>query len=219
MRLLKHLSPLQQLLVASMSFIVVMIICRIFYSGSLRYIFILWNLFLAWVPLRVSIHLMKEKSAWKSFGFLLVWLLFFPNALYITTDLVHLGGNTDVPVWYDAILLMMAAITGLVMAFASLFNVELFLARKMSLQIVNTLAVIALFLGSFGVYLGRFLRWNSWDIVSNPLDLLQQIAIRFLFPFDYYRTWAVTFLLTVFFSLLYFGMRNLPAHRHRITAR
>ncbi len=67
-----------------------------------------------------------------------------------------------------------------------------------------------LFLGSFGVYIGRFLRWNSWDIVTNPFSLLVEIAKQFAMPFQHYRTWAVTVLLTGLFSLLYFGIKKLP---------
>lgn len=211
MRQIKRYSPLQQLLIVFLSVIIGMIFCRVLYSGSLRYIFLLWNLFLAWIPLQVSLYVQKENPVIKSTALLFTWLLFFPNALYIITDLVHLEANTNVPLWYDAVLLFMAATTGLIMAFVSLFNIESFLARRMSLLLVNRLVIIALFLGSFGVYLGRFLRWNSWDIISNPLALFEEIGIRFLFPFEHYRTWAVTFLLTAFFSLLYFGIKKIPA--------
>jgi uncharacterized membrane protein len=212
MKRFKRLSSLQQLLFVFLLFIVSMLVCRILYSGSLRYTFLLWNLFLAWIPFQLSLFLGRENKAGKNIMLLLTWLLFFPNALYIVTDLIHLEAPTNVPLWFDVLFLLTAAITGLIMAFASLYQVEIFLAKTMSLQTVNRLVMAAIFLGSFGVYLGRFQRWNSWDVLSNPLVLFQEISLRFLFPFEHYRTWGITFLLTAFFSLLYFGMKKMPAH-------
>ena len=134
---------------------------------------------------------------------------FFPNALYIITDLIHLeGGKTDVPVWFDAILLFTSSIAGLIMAFTSLFKVEVFLQRKIQGIIVKKVVIGCLFVGSFGVYLGRFFRWNSWDIITNPLNLLRQVIDPFIFPLEHYRTSGVTGLLTCLFSLPYFTIKK-----------
>jgi len=204
------LSNFQKLLSVFVAFITCMIAFRILYSGHSRYLFLLWNLFLAWIPFQISIYLAgnKASSKWIA-GFLLAaWLLFFPNALYIITDLIHLEAKTNVPIWYDAVLLFTSAGTGLLMAFASLYKVEIFLLKQISHSATNKLMLLCLFMGSFGVYLGRFLRWNSWDIVTNPLDLFKEIAVRFLFPIQYYQTWAITILFTCFFSLLYFAVKK-----------
>ena len=204
------LSSLQKLLSLFIAFITGMIICRMLYSGSIRFIFLLWNLFLAWIPFQISLYLTDSKTAgkWRSGLLLSAWLLFFPNALYIITDLIHLEAKTNVPVWYDAILLFTAATTGLVMAFASLYKVETFLLKQISNGATSKLIVLCLFMGSFGVYLGRFLRWNSWDIITNPFNLAKEIVVRFIFPIQYYHTWAITFLLMSFFSLLYFTIKK-----------
>lgn len=204
------LTNFQKLLTVFIAFIAGMIIFRMVYSGNSRYLFLLWNLFLAWVPFQISLYLSGNKSncKWKT-GFLLAaWLLFFPNALYIITDLIHLEAKTNVPIWYDAVLLFTSAGTGLLMAFASLYKVETFLLKQISHSATNKLMLLCLFMGSFGVYLGRFLRWNSWDIVTNPFDLFKEIAVRFLFPIQYYHTWAITVLFTSFFSLLYFAVKR-----------
>lgn len=207
-----RLSNFQKLLTVFIAFITGMIICRMIYSGSLRFLFLLWNLFLAWIPFQLSLYLpgMKTAGNWKGGLLLAAWLLFFPNALYIITDLIHLEYKTNVPIWYDAVLLFTAAFTGLLMAFASLYKVETFLNRQLGKSVANKLIVACLFMGSFGVYLGRFLRWNSWDVVTNPWDLFKEIAARFLFPVHYYQTWAITILLTCFFSLFYFTIRKFP---------
>lgn len=164
-----RISSLEKLIGAFVMFIFCMLIIRIFYSGNYRYIFLLWNIFLAWIPFYVSKALVKQKNiCWRSALLFITWLLFFPNALYIVTDLMHLEVKTDVPVWYDVILLFTSASTGLIMAFASLYRVEKFLENKMGRLTINTTIVFCLFLGSFGVYLGRFLRLNSWNIISHP---------------------------------------------------
>ncbi|MEO6729628.1 MAG: DUF1361 domain-containing protein [Ferruginibacter sp.] len=209
------LSGFQKLLIAFMAFITAMILCRILYSGSIRFIFLLWNLFLAWIPFQVSLYLPLEKPANKPHAYFLLalWLLFFPNALYIITDLIHLETKANVPVWYDAILLFTSAIAGLMMAFASLYKVELFFNKHVGPKASAKLIVGCLFLGSFGVYLGRFLRWNSWDIISNPWQLASQIGVRFWFPIEHYRTWSITLLFTCLFSLLYFAVKKIDMYK------
>jgi len=207
------LSNVQKILAVFIAFITCMIFFRMIYSGTFRFIFLLWNLFLAWIPFQVSLYLSGKKDGrkWVQIFLLAVWLLFFPNALYIITDLVHLEGKTTVPVWYDAVLLFTSAIAGLMMAFASLYKVEACFSKRLSNSATNKLVLLCLFLGSFGVYLGRFLKLNSWDIVTNPSELVKEIALRLFFPIEYYRTWAITLLLTSLFSLLYFAIRRLSA--------
>ncbi|MBC7423032.1 MAG: DUF1361 domain-containing protein [Ferruginibacter sp.] len=207
------INPSTKIIASFIVFIIAMIACRVIYSGSLRYIFLLWNLFLAWIPFQISIVLIKRKSISKLTTFLLLsaWLLFFPNALYIITDLVHLQeSKQDAPVWFDAILLFTSSITGLIMAFISLFNIEAFLQRTVKDVVVERLIIGCIFLGSFGVYLGRFSRWNSWDIVADPLHLVTEITKTCILPVQYYRTWGVTALLTCLFSLLYYAIKKLP---------
>lgn len=194
-------------------FIVLMLLSRFVYSGSFRYVTLLWNLFLAWIPFQLSVVLTSGKkiSKWASYFLLVAWLLFFPNALYIITDLIHLeNSENDAPVWFDAILLFTSSITGLILAFASLYKVEIFLQGKIRNATINRLIIGCLFLGSFGVYLGRFLRCNSWDIITQPVSLLTQIIEPFILPLQHFRTWGVTVLLTCLFSLLYFSIKKLP---------
>lgn len=209
---MSKLSGFQKLLAAFITFILGMIICRMLYSGSIRFIFLLWNLFLAYIPFQISLYLVGKKNKWHA-GFLLAgWLLFFPNALYIITDLIHLEGKTNTPTWFDAVLLFTSTIAGLMMAFASLYKVELFLSRRISNAATNKIIALCLFMGSFGVYLGRFLRLNSWDIIANPWELTSEIAARFFSPIEYYRTWVITLIFTCLFSLLYFTIKKLTLY-------
>ncbi len=209
------LSSIEKLLAAFILFVAAMLLVRVAYANNLRYIFLLWNLFLAWIPFQISVVLTvsKHNNKWINYFLLAAWLLFFPNALYIITDLIHLeNSRADVPVWFDAILIFTSSVTGLIMAFASLYQVEKYLQKNMKQKHINKLLVAALFLGSFGVYIGRFLRWNSWDILANPVSLLVEIATHIIMPIHHFRTWAVTFLLTGLFSLLYFSIKKLPGY-------
>ena len=198
-----------KILLAFFVFIGLMIGVRFIYSGGHGFVFLIWNLFLAWIPFAVSTLFKKAVHApkWKQLLVFSVWFIFFPNALYIVTDLIHLDLETNIPKWFDAVLLFTSSITGLIMAFVSLLRVEHFLSHHFRNSKVHAIMIGILFIGSFGVYLGRFLRWNSWDVISNPAGLLYSIAQRFISPIQYMQTWGITLMLTVLYYLLYLALR------------
>ncbi len=199
-----HKLSFNTILLLFFGFITSLILARVFYTNTLLYIFLIWNIFLAFIPYWVSKCLFKTGyNNYITASLFFVWLLFFPNALYIITDLIHLQRKTNIPIWFDAIIIFSSALLGLIVAFVSLFKVEEFLRLKFSKQKINIAIPVLLFLGSFGVYLGRFLRWNSWDVIQNPLGLISSIVNRFIFPFDHLRTWGLTFMLTGLFYLIY----------------
>jgi uncharacterized membrane protein len=201
---MQHRFSLQSLLWLFMLFIGMLIAGRILYIGQRQFLFLIWNIFLAWLPYYISSFLKnKFLKRWKSVFLVIIWFSLFPNALYIVTDFVHLRPQIDIPMWYDAILLFSSSIIGLILAFASLWNVEKFLVSIFSKKMVNYLEFAFIFFGSFGVYLGRFLRWNSWDIISDPISLLSSIVSRIIYPLDHMRTWGLTLILTTLFYLLY----------------
>jgi uncharacterized membrane protein len=198
-----------QMLLLCIGFTFSLILFRIFYSESLVYLFFAWNLFLAVIPLVLSTFLIKkinDKIKWLLFT---GWLLFFPNALYIITDLTHLKVRDNVPFWFDIILIFSAVINGLIMAYLSLNHVESFLQSKFTVTQTNLILSGCLFLSSFGVYLGRFLRLNSWDILINPTTIVFDIMHYFIDPFHHSRTWAITILFTLFFSIFYFTIKKI----------
>jgi len=197
-------------------FIGLLIACRMYITRELLFIFLVWNLFLAWIPFYVSalLQLFKQKRR-VSYLLLITWLLFFPNSLYIITDLIHVGRGSDFPRWFDAILIFSAAVLGLLMAFISLYRVEQFLETKMKQRVVHALMIFILFLGSFGVYLGRFLRWNSWDVLHQPHRLFVSIGERILYPVEYWYAWGITAMFTVLFYLIYFSAKKLPGYLNR----
>ena len=209
---MRPFTAFSRLLAVFFIFIGVLIFTRMLYSGSIRYLFLVWNIFLAWIPYILSSYFVvyKHREKWKQLFLFASWLLFFPNALYIVTDLVHLEESTNVPLWYDAILLFASSFIGLIMAFISLQKVEYYLRDLFSKRTVNFIIPVILFIGSFGVYLGRFQRWNSWDVIHNPLALTMDILHQFISPVDNYKTWTVTIILTALYSLLYLFIKILP---------
>lgn len=205
---------LSKILLGFFAFIGAMIVVRFIYSGGHGFVFLVWNLFLAWIPFAISavFKKMRYSKKWKQLVVFSVWLTFFPNALYIVTDLLHLNMETSIPKWYDVVLLFTASVTGLIMAFVSLLRIEKLLSHHFNNRKVHAMMIGILFLSSFGVYLGRFLRWNSWDIISNPLSLVYSIAQRFLFPWHYIQTWGITLMLTTLFYLMYLAVKKLPGY-------
>lgn len=201
---------INQLLLLSIGFTVFMIVSRVCYSGQLTYVFFAWNLFLAAIPFILSNYLLKAKGSNNQIILFACWLLFFPNALYIVTDLVHLRETSSVPLWYDVIMIFSAALNGLIMAYLSLQNVELFLQARFRGKQTSFIIMSCLLLGSAGVYIGRYLRWNSWDIIVNPLGLTTEAAQHFLNPGEHPRSIGMTIILTIFFSLFYLLVKKLP---------
>jgi uncharacterized membrane protein len=170
-----------------------------------------WNLFLAFIPWAVSsIIVLNPVLARRKLILIIllaIWLAFFPNAPYILTDLFHLRENTSVPVWFDFILIFSFAWTGLMFGFISLMEIEVILGKFMKKWVVNIAVAFLLFFGSYGIYLGRFLRWNSWDIVQEPKELAKDIADQVLNPTSHLRMYAMTLLLGILLNFMFWSIK------------
>jgi len=156
-------------------------VVRAAYSGHVAFRFFLWNLFLAWVPLcfALLVHVRRERAV-HGWGIdavcTLLWFLFFPNAPYIVTDLVHLYPRPGVPYWYDIIGVMAFALTGLFIGYLSLYLMQEVMRSWLGRWAGWVFALAMLAVSSFGIYLGRFIRWNSWDALLEPFDTLAGAA-------------------------------------------
>lgn len=186
-------------------------VIRFNFNKEYSFLFLNWNLFLAFIPwLFTSIIILYPTLQKNKFLFIFVvsvWLLFFPNSLYILTDLFHLRMVTTVPIWYDLMLILTFAWTGLMFGLMSLWDLLGIIDRRFNKKTALISMHLLLFIGSFGVYLGRFLRWNSWDIINQPFQLLYDIKDRFINPFEHTRTWSVTFLMYLFLLMIYWSFR------------
>jgi uncharacterized membrane protein len=182
-------------------------------TGS--FFFLIWNLFLAWIPywLSLALDFYKRHCATPSVGvaflMLLMWLLFFPNAPYILTDLLHLRDRHVVPHWYDLMLIISFAWTGLMLGYSSLFEIHRFLEKQYSRVKAWSFVVAAIWLGGFGVYMGRFQRWNSWDALIHPLDVMRHQAHVLINPLDYLNTLGMAVVLSGFLLMGYLTLNAL----------
>lgn len=184
---------------------------RFVYTDTKVFLFLNWNLFLAFIPWALtSLVIMKPKlqnSRLTLIVLLVSWLLFFPNAPYILTDLFHLRLQSSIPIWFDLILILSFAWTGLLFGFLSLWDIEKILQNFMKRTHVIIVSIGLLFIGSFGIYVGRFLRWNSWDILTEPFKIMYDISDRFLNPFEHPRTWGMTIFMGIFLNIIYLSFR------------
>jgi len=145
---------------------------RFYWSGHTWFSFMFWNLFLAGIPLGLAVLLTKIERWRFAMPLIASWLLFFPNAPYVLTDLLHLKERGGVPLWFDLLMLLSFALVSLWMGFQSLHLVQVWITRKTTPFVAWSFVGSSLLLSGFGIYLGRFLRWNSWDIINRPGALL-----------------------------------------------
>lgn len=186
---------------------VLLVAARIAYSDSARYGGLVWNLFLAWIPFVLAYF--ASALPWRKTLLYLVlpvttflWLIFFPNAPYILTDLQHLAReSTAAPVWYDVIMLIWFSWTGLLLGLVSLYLMHEIVHRNFGRWTGWLFVFVVSGLSSFGVYLGRFVRFNSWDILNDPKEIVVTILGLAIDPSM--RLVAFTILFAVFYLFVY----------------
>ena len=188
-------------------------LARVAYSGTRQYTSLVWNLFLAWIPFVFAAlaYLVSWGRRWLwlvAGACALVWLLFFPNAPYILTDFQHLSTDpASAPLWFDVILLVWFAWTGLLLGVVSLYLMQEIVTRAAGRLSgwIFTLAVTVL--SSVGISLGRFLRWNSWDLLQEPLPIIRDVWSILRYPFSNLRIYGFTLLYTLLFLFVYLAFR------------
>lgn len=184
-----------------------MLLVRIIYTSSLVYSFLWWNLFLAIVPILVavpfySLYKSKGMHSIPVLSLFVTWLLFFPNAPYIITDLIHLAdGNPGMPLWYDALMVFSFAFTGVFSGFLSLIFIYRVVKDFLKKTNKSTWFIpVILTLSGYGVYLGRVLRWNSWDMFTRPHIVFGDIYTNVGDPI----AWSMTVFFTGFLLLIWY---------------
>ncbi|HLP14547.1 MAG TPA: DUF1361 domain-containing protein [Flavobacteriales bacterium] len=184
---------------------------RCMYAGTYGYIFLNWNLFLAFIPWALTTYAVVNPTIHQSklrvSALVVSWLLFFPNAPYILTDLFHLRGTSSMPMWFDLVLILSFAWTGLLFGLLSLWDLEKIVGAQIKPVYIAIGSSVLLFISSFGVYIGRFLRFNSWDVLREPYSLIHDVSERVIHPFDHPRTWGVTIFMGLFLNMVYWSLR------------
>ncbi|MEM9143715.1 MAG: DUF1361 domain-containing protein [Bacteroidota bacterium] len=187
MKALFTLSPnIHKSLLLATAFCLVTLSIRVWLTHSLFYSFLVWNLFLAAVPYCIT-QAWKYSVFWRKHSAMQLflfcsWLLFLPNSPYIITDLVHLHNEHSILVWLDLFLVFVFALLGLLFGLLSLMDMHDFIQIRLSRKATALAIAVLCFLCGYGVYLGRFLRFNSWDILTKPLFLAQQIVQSLVEP-------------------------------------
>jgi uncharacterized membrane protein len=185
-------------------------------NHSTAYDYLLWNLMLAWLPLLFAVRLVgvlrhKLWSSWEALGLSLLWLVFLPNSFYMISDFIHLREVQRVDVLYDAIMFTSFIYTGVVLGFSSLYLLHIQLTHRLKAVAATSWIAATLFVCSGAVYVGRDLRWNSWDILTNPGGLLFDISDRLQHPAAYPQMLvtiiAFFVLLITMYALLWRGAR------------
>lgn len=165
------------LLTLSMALSIILLMIRMKLNQSFFLLFLVWNLFLAIIPFAITTYLTSLVKIHKlAFTMLFgIWLLFLPNAPYIVTDLLHLIHSQKHSIWLDVLVIMSFAFNGLVLFFLSLSDMETILKQHLKPKYITSLMLTIFGLSALGIYLGRFLRYNSWEILNNPFAIFSDI--------------------------------------------
>ncbi len=192
-------------------FSVIILMIRMKINRSFFYLFLVWNIFLAVIPYTITVYLSTKNNLNRvklTFGFL-IWLLFLPNAPYIITDLIHLKVSNDHLLWLDVLVVLSFALSGLLLFYLSLLDMQRLMTKQFNKMLVQPITLAVLFLSAFGVYLGRFLRYNSWEILSQPQNLISDIIHIIIAPHRHYDAWLFTIIFGVFLATGFWIFKNL----------
>jgi len=188
---------------------VILVIFRILLTGSHKYSFIPWNLFLAWTSFVLAGILVRHVQharwlSWRNVGLSILWLIFLPNTFYVLTDFVHVAPTAEISQLYDIILVSLLVFAGFILGVANLFLVHRELLKRLSTTASYAVIEAVILICSFSIYVGRDLRWNTWDVIANPGGVIVNVSDS-LDPFGNPRAFNVTFLFFILVSLLYWA--------------
>jgi uncharacterized membrane protein len=193
-----------------------LVVARACFTGHWRYLFLVWNLFLAWLPLMFALGVCRQyragaRAGWKLWTLAGLWLLFFPNAPYIFTDLIHLNSWWHGHYWTDLTIILLTAFTGFLLGFVSLYLMQSVVADRLGRTAGWLFTLCVTGLSGLGVYLGRFLRWNSWDVFTHPVGLSLSVGRLAWHPLANARPILFS---ALFATFLFFGYVMLYALTH-----
>jgi uncharacterized membrane protein len=187
---------------------IVLLFADSLHNHSFYFSYLIWNLFLAWLPLIFAVWLVsilshKLWSSWQALAVSALWLAFLPNSFYMVSDYIHLREVSQNDLLYDAVMLTSFISVAVVLGVCSLYMVHQEVIKRRSLRTCNIWLAGTLLLCSFAIYLGRDLRWNSWDLLTNPGGLIFDISDRFMHPSAYPEMFLTTSIFLLLISMLY----------------
>lgn len=199
------------LITVALLFSSVLLMVRMKLNKSYAFLFLIWNVFLAIIPYAITMYLnTTPKLTQLKLGFwFMVWLAFLPNAPYIVTDLIHIRIGNDALLWLDVLVVLSFALSGLLLFYVSILDMQQLMLLRFKKRPVEIFSIAILFLCGFGVYLGRFLRYNSWEIISEPHYLFMDIVSMIVSPFQHFEAWLFTFGFSAFLVVGFWMFKNL----------
>jgi len=204
-------SNLHHILVLLTMFCIAMVGFRILYTGEGMFAFLVWNLFLAYLPYILSGYITKVSKQLSKLSlmiWLVIWLLLIPNSFYIITDLFHLRKQEVIPLWYDLALIISFAWNGLIVGVLSVRQIEKVLQSRW--HIYEWLFVLPLmYLNALGIFIGRYLRFNSWDVITNPLALISDVGYLLIHPIRNRFDWCMIICFTLLLSMFYLTLKKM----------
>lgn len=206
-------TELEKLLTLCCAFSLALTGFRIFHTGHWLFVWLGWNLFLAFVPYLLTRTALRRPQWIEHNGrfvlLFVVWLLFLPNSFYIITDLFHLEKREGVPLWFDLALIFSYAWNGILLGVASVRQMETMVACKWPQLKEWQFVYPMMLLNALGIYIGRCLRYNSWDVISNPVDLAEDVLYLLVHPLRNRLDWSMIGCYTIFISLMYVALKRL----------
>jgi uncharacterized membrane protein len=187
-------------------------------NRSLADWYLVWNLFLAWLPLvcifwLLKILPLKPWLSWQPLSLTALWLIFLPNSFYLVSDLLHLQDVARANILYDSVMFESFVLTGLLLGYVSLYVMHEELRKRISNRLAALLIGFVIFLCSFAIYLGRDLRWNSWDVLLNPAGILFDISELIVHFRMHEQALTMTLAFFILLTTLYFVARRLALFR------
>lgn len=196
--------PLGRALLLSNTVSLVLFAIRVFGADSFRFGFMFWNLLLGAVPLVFAIWLVKSLRkrvwlSWQNLALTILWLAFLPNSFYILTDYIHIHLTGEINILFDVVLFFSCIFNAYVFGFWSLYLVHREIQKRLKIHQANLIVAATLFISSFAIYMGRYQRWNSWDVLAHPFGLLFDVSDRLTNPVEHPQVLTTTL---TFFLLL-----------------
>lgn len=206
-------SELEQLLLLSVLFSLALNLGRTLYTGQPIFLYLIWNLFLAAIPYFISRSLVRNPQWIESriifYALSICWILFVPNSFYILTDLFHLHDQTYVPLWYNLALIFSYAWNGLLLGILSIRQMEKIISVRFGWHSESLFLLPVMFLNALGIFIGRYLRYNSWDVLTNPFELARDIVYLLVHPLRNWQDWSMIFCFTLLLFFVYQSFKKL----------
>lgn len=177
-------------------------------NDEVAYTYLLWNLALAWIPLVLILWLERVLrarlwSSWLPLFLTIIWLSFLPNSFYMITDFVHLHEIPRNDMLFDVVMFTSFVMNGMMLGYLSLYIVHQELLKRLSRRMSAALVGGVLLLSSFAIYIGRDLRWNTWDVLLNPASVIFDVSDRILNPAAHPTVFSTTISFFVLLASVY----------------